>query len=281
LTASANLPDWNNFGRVQASQKWRRQSAAMGSGFTRAIVDAAQAAPRMSVLDIACGTGEPAISIATLLNGTGAVTGIDISPGPLRTAEERAAQRELSNTRFRQADVHELPFPDNSFDRVTSRLGVMFFTDLPRALREIHRVLKPGGRLALLAWGPMEQPYFQTTIGTILKVLPGATPPDAANAMFAFGKPAVLGQALREAGFADVEESFPVLPWTWPGTPEEVWEYFQEVTVPFAPLLREIPASHRAQVDLEVLRAISHYYDGAEIKFTATANICCASKLQR
>jgi hypothetical protein len=98
--------------------------------------------------------------------------------------------------------------------------------------------------------------------------------------MFAFGRLGVLAQALREAGFDEVEESFSVLPWTWPGTPEEVWEYFQEVTVPFAPLLREIPARHRAQVDLEVLRAISRYYNGAEIKFTAVANICCASRLQ-
>lgn len=280
MTASANLPDWNNFGRVQASQKWRRQSAAMGSGFTRAIVDAAQAAPGMNVLDVACGTGEPAISLAALLNGTGTVTGIDISPGPLCTAEERAAHRGLSNAHFRQADVHELPFPDNSFDRVTSRLGAMFFADLPRALRQIHRVLKPGGRLAMLAWGPMEQPYFQTTIGTLLRTVPGARLPETGKSMFAFGRPGVLAQALREAGFAEVEESFPVLPWTWPGTPEEVWEYFQEVTVPFAPLLRAIPAERRALVDAEVLRAISHYYDGREIKFTATANICCAAKQQ-
>ena len=278
MTTSINLPDWNSFARTQASQRWRNKSAAMGSAFTQAIVDAAQIAPGMRVLDVACGTGEPAISIATLLNGTGEVTGIDISPGPLTTANERATQRGLSNTLFRQADVHELPFPDSSFDRLTSRLGVMFFADLPRALKEIHRVLKPGGRLALLAWGPMEQPYFHTTIGTLLRIVPGAKVPEAGKAMFALGQPGVVAQALREAGFAEVEESFPVLPWTWPGTPEEVWEYFQEVTVPFAPLLRSVPAELRAEINAQVLQAISRYYDGTEIKFTASANITCASK---
>jgi len=271
-------PDWNSFARTQASLRWRSKSAAMGSAFTQAIVDAAQAAPGMSVLDVACGTGEPAISLAVLLQGKGEVFGIDISPGPLSTAEERAAQRGLSNTRFRQADFHALPFPDSSFDLVTSRLGVMFFADLPRAMREIYRVLKPGGRLALLAWGSMEQPYFQTTIGTVLRTVPGATVPEAGKSMFSFGRPGVLAQALREAGFAEVEESFPVLPWTWPGTPEEVWEYFQEVTVPFAPLLRAVPAELRAEINAEVLQAIARYYDGTEIKFTASANITCASK---
>ena len=250
----------------------------MGSAFTQAIVDAAQIAPGMRVLDVACGTGEPAISIATLLNGTGEVTGIDISPGPLTTANERATQRGLGNTLFRQADVHELPFPDSSFDRLTSRLGVMFFADLPRALKEIHRVLKPGGRLALLAWGPMEQPYFHTTIGTLLHTVPGAQMPATGKSMFTFGQPGVLSQELREAGFAEIEESFPVLPWTWPGTPEEVWEYFQEVTVPFAPLVKSIPVASRAEVDSAVLDAISRYYDGREIKFTASANLTCAIK---
>lgn len=278
MTNPAYTPDWNNFARVQASVKWRKKSAAMGSAFTQAIVDAAQIVPGMSVLDVACGSGEPSISIAAALNGTGEVTGTDISPGPLSTAEARAAQRGLSNVRFQQADVHELPFADSSFDRVTSRLGVMFFADLPRALYEIRRVLKPAGRISLLAWGPMEQPYFQATIGTVLRMFPGAAIPDAARAMFTFGQRGVLAQKLREAGFTDVEERFALLPWTWPGTPEEAWEYFQEVTVPFAPLLRSIPPEQRPRVDSEVLRAISQYYDGSAVSFTATANIACAAR---
>lgn len=278
MTTSAKPADWNSHGRVQASEKWRSQSAAMGSGFTRAIVEAARITPGLRVLDIACGTGEPAISIAALLNGTGEVIGIDLASGPLTTAQERAGKRVLTNIRFQQADAHDLPFPNESFDRITSRLGVMFFADLPRALRELHRVLKPGGRVALLAWGPMEQPYFETTIGTVLRMFPGSTVRESDVSMFTFGRPGLLAQKLREAGFAKVEEDFPVLPWTWPGTPADVWEYFQEVTVPFAPILRSIPAARRAAIDAEVLQAIARYYNGREINFTATANICCASK---
>lgn len=274
----ANTTDWNSFGRANASQKWRRQSAVMGNDMTLAIVKAASVRPGMRVLDIACGTGEPAISLAAELAGGGEVIGIDISPAPLKIAAERATQRGLSNVTFQQADAHELPFPDNSFDRITSRLGVMFFSDLPHALTQMRRVLKPAGRAILLVWGPMNQPYFQTTIGTVLRLLPGAVAPESGHKMFALGDEGVLSQALKQTGFSQVTEELVTVPWTWIGTPEEVWEYFKDVAVPFASLIQSIPADRRDEIDAEVLKAIRQYYDGASIKFTATVNIAVAAK---
>jgi ubiquinone/menaquinone biosynthesis C-methylase UbiE len=274
----ANTTDWNSFGRANASQKWRRQSAAMGNDMTRAIVAAAQVQPCMRVLDIACGTGEPAISLATDLAGSGEVVGIDISPAPLKIAAERATQRGLSNVTFQQADAHHLPFADNAFDRITSRLGIMFFSDLPRALSEMRRVLKPEARVILLVWGPMDQPYFHTTIGTVLRMLPNAVMPASGRKMFALAEEDKLTQALRQVGFSQAKEELVTVPWTWLGTPEEVWEYFQEVTVPFASLLQSIPAERRAEINAAVLKAIGQYYDGTSIKFTATVNIAVAVK---
>lgn len=277
MALPANTADWNSFGRANASQKWRKQSAAMGRDMTRAIVEAAQVTPGMRVLDIACGTGEPAISLAALVEG-GEVIGVDLSSAPLEIAAERATQRGLTNVSFQQADAHHLPFPDNSFDRVTSRLGVMFFSDLPRAAGEMQRVLNPGGKAVLLVWGPMDQPYFAATIGTVLRLLPGAVVPESGHRMFALGSTGVLSQTLKQAGFSVAEERLVTVPWTWPGTPQEVWEYFQEVTVPFTPLLQSIPAERRAEIDAEVLRSISQYYDGTSVKFTATVNIAVAVK---
>jgi ubiquinone/menaquinone biosynthesis C-methylase UbiE len=278
MAIRANTTDWNSFGRANASQKWRRQSAAMGNDMTRAIVAAAQVRSGMRVLDIACGTGEPAISLAAVLVGDGDVVGVDISPAPLKIAGERAIQRGLSNVTFQQADAHELPFPDNSFDCITSRLGIMFFSDLPRALSEMRRVLNPSGRAILLVWGPMDQPYFQTTIGAILRMLPEASVPESGRKMFALGNKGVLTQVLRQAGFSEVKEELVTVPWTWMGTPKEVWEYFQDVAVPFASFIQSIPADRREEIDAEVLKAISQYYDGTSIKFTATVNIAVAVK---
>jgi len=275
---AANTLDWNSFGRMNASQKWRRQSAAMGSAMTDAIVAAAQIEPGMRVLDVACGTGEPAISIATLLNGTGEVLGVDISSSPLEIARRRAEERGLSNARFEQADAHQLAFGDDSFDRVTSRLGIMFFADLPNALRQMHRVLKPGGSVTLLAWGVMGQPYFSSTIGTLLRAMPGCEIPELARKMFAFGQPGLLAGKLRAAGFSSVDEQFVTVPWTWPGTPQEVWEYFKQVTVPFAPLLKSVPPQRQQEIDAAVINAISQYAEGDEVRFTAKVNITSAVK---
>ena len=274
----SSATDWNSFGRVNASQKWRRQSAAMGSGMTEAIVAAATIQNGQRVLDVACGTGEPAISIATLLQGNGEVVGVDISPAPLEIARQRAQHRNLTNVQFEQCDAHRLSFPDSSFDRVTSRLGIMFFEDLSNALREMHRVLKPGGRVTLLAWGVMGQPYFSSTIGTLLRIFPGSDMPEAARKMFAFGQPGLLPGKLRAAGFSAVEENFLTVPWTWPGTPEEVWEYFKEVTIPFAPLLKSVPPERQAELDKAVTAAIAEYAEGREVKFTAKVNITTAAK---
>lgn len=278
MQISTDTADWNSFGRANASQKWRRQSAVMGNDMTQAIVEAAHLQPGMRVLDIACGTGEPAISLAALLADDGEVVGVDISPAPLKIAEERATQRGLRNVTFQQADAHGLPFPDNSFDCITSRLGIMFFADLPRALSEMRRVLKPEGRAILLVWGPFDQPYFHTTIGTVLRMLPSVAMPESGRKMFALAEEDRLTQALRQAGFSQAKEELVTVPWTWIGAPEEVWEYFQDVAVPFASLLQSIPAERRPEINAAVLKAIGQYYDGTSIKFTATVNIAVAVK---
>jgi hypothetical protein len=93
--------------------------------------------------------------------------------------------------------------------------------------------------------------------------------------MFRFGEPGALTAALQQAEFRSIEETFRVVPWSWPGTPEEVWDYFQEVTVPFKPLFAAIAGEKRETVKAEVLREIGRFYDGTQVNFTAT--ICLAS----
>src|ERR1044072_5673257 len=148
----STTPEWATHARMNAAKRWERPSAEMGRGATDAIVEFAQPRRGMRVLDVAGGTGAPALQLARRVLPDGHVTATDKSPEPLKIASERAQERALTNIEFKITDVHELPFDDAGFDLVTSRLGVMFFSDLSRALGEMRRVLRPGGRVALLAW---------------------------------------------------------------------------------------------------------------------------------
>jgi SAM-dependent methyltransferase len=100
-----------------------------------------------AVLDLGCGAGFDAFVAAELVGREGRVAGIDLSPEMLAVAERRRAAAGLSNVEFRQADVEALPFPDASFDVALSNGVLNLIPDKPAALREVFRVLKPGGRL--------------------------------------------------------------------------------------------------------------------------------------
>jgi ubiquinone/menaquinone biosynthesis C-methylase UbiE len=276
-TKPPSVSDWATHDRMNAANRWERPSAEMGRGATEAIVALAQPRPGMRALDVASGTGAPALQIARAIGPTGLVTATDLSPAPLKIAAERARQRGLTNIRFETADAHHLKYPDQSFDLVTSRMGVMFFSDLPRALAEMRRVLKPGGRIALLAWGPMEQPYFECT-GAIVMRHTGAALPDAAKQIFKFGERGTLSAALTAAGFRDVHEELRSVPWVWTASIADLWEYFQTATVPFRPVLAQIRPEQMELITREVHAAFAKYWDGEKVNMTADFVLASATR---
>jgi ubiquinone/menaquinone biosynthesis C-methylase UbiE len=261
--------NWGSSFRLIAAEKWKAKSAAMGRNVTEALVDYASPQPGMKVLDLASGTGEPAITIASRTGPQGHVTALDLSSELLEIAAQRARQRGLSNVSFQQADAHHLPFPDHTFDLVTSRFGVMFFQECVSALREAHRVLKPGARACFVAWGTFEQPYWQSMIGVVVKHVGGPALTSGGPDPFKFSQPGSLSSALRQAGFGEIDEQTKQVPWTWPGTAEEVWEQARAVSTPFLPLLERVPASKWDEINREVYREINCYREGDRIKFGA------------
>jgi SAM-dependent methyltransferase len=116
------------------------------------------------VLDVACGTGIVARVVADRQGGAGRVVGVDVNAGMLSVA--RRVRPELD---WRQGDVGALPFPDHSFDRVLCQMALMFFPDRSAALREMARVTRPGGVVALcvpaaLADQPAYGPFVETAV---------------------------------------------------------------------------------------------------------------------
>ena len=265
----SSKPQWGASYRLIAVEKWKMKSAAMGRAATDALVEYARPQQGMLVLDLASGTGEPGISLAGDVGPEGQVAAVDLSAELLEVARERAQQRGLSNFSIQQADAHALPFRDNTFNLATCRFGVMFFADPNKALREVHRVLQPGARACFLAWGPFEQPYWSSTMGVVVKHVGGpAIAPGSANP-FKFSTPGHLSTALQKAGFAEVEEETRTVPWTWPGTVEEVWEYGQSISVPFRSLLERVPRHEWERVNADVHAAIREYWDGSSVNFGA------------
>jgi SAM-dependent methyltransferase len=269
-------PSWGASYRLIASEKWKAKSAAMGRDVTQALVEYARPQCGMNVLDLASGTGEPAISLASRVAPDGHVTALDLSPELLEIAAERARQRGLANFTTQQADAHHLPFADATFDLVTCRFGVMFFRDCVQALRGVHRVLKPAARACFLAWGPFQQPYWSTMMGAVHEQVGGPLLVPGGPDPYRFAQPGSLSRVLREAGFAEVEEETRTLPWTWPGTPQEVWEQAQAVSAPFLPLLQRVPVEKWDEINRAVYAAIEKYVVGDKIEFGATVVLACA-----
>jgi ubiquinone/menaquinone biosynthesis C-methylase UbiE len=277
-SSQSSKPQWGDSYRLIASERWKAKSASMGRHVTQALVDYAQPRPGMNILDLASGTGEPAITLASLVGPEGHATALDISPELLEIADQRARERGLRNFSTRQADAHDLPFPEHSFDLVTSRFGVMFFADIDRALRQAHRVLKPGARACFLVWGPLEQPYFLSTFGVVARLVGGpALSPEGPNP-FRFAEPGSLSAVLKKAQFKEVSEETKTVPWTWPGSAEEVWEYARSVSMPFRALLDRVPKEKWAEINREIYESVGRYARGDGIEFGAVVVLASGTK---
>jgi SAM-dependent methyltransferase len=173
-------------------------------GMQEALLASVALRPHDDVLDIGCGTGSSTRDAARIASA-GTVVGIDLSGRMLERARATTAAEGLANVRFVQGDAQVHPFPAAAFDAAISSFGAMFFADPVAAFGNIARAVRPGGRLALLGWRPLEDNEW-------LRVLRGAlaagrdlpSPPAGSPGPFGLADPVQVDGVLREAGFVDV-----------------------------------------------------------------------------
>jgi len=164
------------------------------------LLDAAAVGIGHTVLDVACGTGVVAAAAAERVGPSGAVTGVDINPGMIAVAAR------TRGVRWAQADAARLPFPDGGFDRVLCQAGLQFVPDRLGALREMRRVLRPGGRVALLVWRALHHSPGFAALADALQTVVGPEAAAVMRAPFVFGDdPRPLVTLLDSAGFGDVD----------------------------------------------------------------------------
>ncbi len=156
------------------------------------------------VLDVGCGTGASAIPAAERVGATGQVTGVDLAERLLAIARRKAEARRLANLRFDVADMEKLGFPDASFDAVVSVFSIFFVPDMAKQVRELWRMVRPGGYLAITTWGPrMFQPGTALWWSAVREVRP-----DLASQLSPWERivePQALRDLFGEAGISDVE----------------------------------------------------------------------------
>lgn len=167
--------------------------------FAAPMCDAARLAQGQRVLDVACGTGVLARAAAGRVAPRGHVTGADTSAAMLTVA-----RRTNPAIEWRQCPAEQLAFADRSFDAVTCQFGLMFFTDRAQAVREMARVLRPGGRLAVAVWDSLPSTPGYDAMTDLLQRLFGTGAADALRAPFSLGDKLKLLPYFADAGLADV-----------------------------------------------------------------------------
>jgi demethylmenaquinone methyltransferase/2-methoxy-6-polyprenyl-1,4-benzoquinol methylase len=179
--------------------RWRERAAAR-----------AELAPGDSALDVCCGTGDLALELAPRVAPGGSVVGCDFSEPMLDLARDKAAERDVEGVRFEWADAMQMPYDGERFDAVTVGFGVRNLADLDRGLRELARVLKPGGRLVILEITQPTRPPLSTFYGLWFdRIVPllgrFAADPEAYSylpqSVRSFPPPLGLAEKMDRAGF--------------------------------------------------------------------------------
>jgi ubiquinone/menaquinone biosynthesis C-methylase UbiE len=212
---------WNRWGPTL--QRWLEPA-------TEAMFQMARLAPGDWVLDVAGGSGEPALTATARVSPGGYVLSTDIATNLVRLAAQNARARGLNADQFEAQvmDGEHLDLPDASFDAALSRLGLIYFPDRPQALAEIQRVLKPGGRVALASFTtPPANPFFAIPISVIRRRAQLAAPAPGSPGPFSMGSREVMEEALQQAGFEEVETRIVVAPLRF-ATADECLRFEQE-----------------------------------------------------
>ena len=242
-----------------AAAGWRKNDERLReltAPVTQRLLELASIELGHRVLDIACGTGEPALPAAEVVGPKGYVLGTDISAEMLAVAREKGQDQGLANVEFREVDAEELEAEPDSFDAVTCRWGIMFMPNPTGCLRRAHSALKPGGRIAVSVWGkPERNPWIALPMMVLRKYVDVPPPQAGEPGILAFADGDRLASTLSEGGFRDIEVEEMELPMAVFESGREYWQQTLEIAAPIAALVERLPADLQRTVGEEIAAA--------------------------
>ncbi len=261
-------------------KKWEKEILEMLQPISDILIESAGITSGYSVLDVATGSGEPALTIAKIIGPRGKVVGVDLSPGMIETAKERASSQGTTNVNFQVVEDESLSaFHDGTFDAVVCRQGLMFMPEPTKALSAFLRVLKPKGKASVSVGGsPEKAPLEGLITKTIAKHLPDFKPPPPGTPG-RFGIPNVdlLRDHFLKAGFSDFKGQVrEVL--TQADTAEKLWQMMEEA-IGFLIILRaKLPDEKNRAIRNDMIEAIRSMFPHGSAKFTQELIIGTGSK---
>jgi ubiquinone/menaquinone biosynthesis C-methylase UbiE len=196
------------WGRKESADWWSAGQAARQQIYgaaTEMMLDLAGVQPGSRVLDVAAGTGESTLMAARRIGPTGHVLAADVSASMLAVAAEAARQAGVANVETRVMNAENIELDSDSFDAVICRIALMLFPNPAKALTEMRRVVKPGGKVAVMVYAALEKnPFWEIFHKTVRRL--GNIPPPAPGEpwMFALGESGVLENVYRRADFLNM-----------------------------------------------------------------------------
>ena len=227
---------------------------AIGTPFARRLLEAAKLAPGERVLDVACGTGVATRQAAEAVGPEGAVAGLDPTPAMLEVARSVSPE----GIEWYEAPAEAMPLPDGTYDVALCSMGLQFFGDRVQGLREMRRVLAPGGRAVVATPGPT--PPLMEAIGLALGEHVGESAAGFVDAVFSLHDPVVARDLFASAGFEDVEVETGTVRLQLDPPAHFFWQYVQ--STPLAMVTAGLDDASRSALEREVVRRCQPFVDG-------------------
>lgn len=249
-----------------------------GAAVAQALLEQSSPRPGERVLELAGGPGGMGLAAAALVAPGGEVVVSDVVAEMTAIAAARAASLGLDNVRTRELDFEDIDEPAGSYDIVLCREGLMFATDPARSAREIQRVLRPGGRVALAVWGPRERnPWLGLVFDAVSAQTGAPVPPPGVPGPFSLGDAGRLAALLGDAGLSHVVVSeFPIP--LQAGSFDEWWAKVSVLAGPLAKLLAALPEEATEALCARLREAVRPYVTEAGIEIPGVALIASARR---
>jgi ubiquinone/menaquinone biosynthesis C-methylase UbiE len=248
----------------------REHVEAMKADLTRELLSELRLSAGDRVLELGAGTGELAARLAELVRPGGSVVASDLAPGMVELIRNRT--HGIAEVDVAEIDATDIPLDDASVDAVVFRMGLMLVPQPLAALRECRRVLAPGGRLAVAAWGAPQDNPWMTAVGmaAMMHGLVSGGPPTGPGTPFSLADPVVVEKLLAEAGFVGST----VRPVDGVVTFADAAEHFDVVRCLAPPLAAALGAAPKEALDAvrrTVAELTSQYRDGGALRIPVRA----------